>query len=149
MIPDIQVPGPGQESVWSYPRPPLCQSTPKTLRIEHRGETIAETRSGFRVLETSHPPVYYFPPGDCRLDWLPTCPGGSFCEFKGAAKYVDLTIPGDQEREPVTIGRVGWYYTDPPTDLAGITGFLAFYAQKFDACFVDDQRVTPQPGQFY
>lgn len=134
----------GQESVWDYPRPPAIESVSQSLRIVHAGETIAETRKGFRVLETSHPPVYYFPPGDCRIDWLPGGQGSSFCEWKGMARYVDLLLPG-QER----IHQVGWYYATPSQRFDALAGHLAFYAQKFDECYVDDERATPQPGEFY
>lgn len=56
------VPGPGQESVWDYPRPPRLEDTTKHLQIVFAGITIADTRRARRVLETSHPPVYYLPP---------------------------------------------------------------------------------------
>lgn len=135
---------PGQESVWEYPRPPACEPTPKCLRIVHAGQTIAETSAGYRVLETSHPPVYYFPPGDCRLDWLSLVGSSSFCEFKGAARYFDLQLPGQD-----TVPNVAWCYPQTEGTFAPIARYLAFYAGKLDACFVDDHLVIPQPGGFY
>src|SRR5579875_3231853 len=56
--------GPGQESVWDYPRPPRLENVARRLRVVFGGETIADTMSGWRVLETSHPPVYYLPRRD-------------------------------------------------------------------------------------
>lgn len=149
MHPKPEPVGPNQESVWDYPRPPAIEPVTKTLRIVHAGETIADTRRGFRVLETSHPPVYYFPPGDCRIDWLPgdqesQNQGSSFCEWKGVARYVDLQLP-----EEPKISRVGWYYATPSRRFDALAGYLAFYAQKVDECYVGDQRATPQPGGFY
>ena len=74
-------PGEGQESVWDYPRPPHLERTGKHLKIIFNGEIIAETNRAFRVLETSHPPVYYFPPEDVRME---------FCERRG--KFVILRM---------------------------------------------------------
>ncbi|MEM9587481.1 MAG: DUF427 domain-containing protein [Planctomycetota bacterium] len=136
--------GPGQESVWRYPRPPELQPVTKLLRIVHADKVIAETTSGYRVLETSHPPVYYFPPSDCRIGWLPTVTGDSFCEWKGSARYVDLDMP-DATRLP----RIGWYYPTPTKRFSLIAKHIAFYAGPLDACYVDDHPVTPQPGGFY
>ena len=80
-------PGPGQESVWDYPRPPRLEPVRKVLRVDFAGETVAVTERGLRVLETSHPPVYYIPPSDVRTEFLKEAPGKSFCEFKGMAAY--------------------------------------------------------------
>ena len=96
MKPESRVePRAGQESVWDYPRPPRLEPVAKRLRVEHAGETIADTTWGYRVLETSHPPTYYIPPEDVRQELLEPAPGSSFCEWKGPASYVDLVV-GDQ-----------------------------------------------------
>jgi len=136
-------PGPGQESVWDYPRPPRLERVAERLRIEHRGVTIAETTRGHRVLETSHPPVYYIPPGDCRMDLLVRSERRSFCEWKGGAGYVNLEI--DSDRVP----DVAWYYPSPVPAFDAIRDALAFYPSKIDACYVGDERVQAQPGDFY
>lgn len=144
MHPQIEPHSEDQESVWDYPRPPQLEAVSQKLRIESYGITIAETTRGYRVLETSHPPVYYFPPSDCRLELLPTGGGQSFCEFKGVAKYVNLDAEGHDQ-----IDRVGWYYLDPSGRFKEIARHIAFYAGKFDACYVGDEQVVPQPGGFY
>ncbi|SRR6056297_3188417 len=137
-------PGSDQESVWDYPRPPALEKVRRKLRIVHAGQVIARTDNGYRVLETSHPPVYYFPPGDCRLDWMPAAGGRSFCEWKGEPRYVDLHVPG-----ALPVAGVAWYYPDPTPRFAAIARHLAFYAGKVDECYVGEQRATPQPGGFY
>ena len=137
-------PKPGQESVWDYPRPPRLEPTSKHLRIEFGGETIASTNRAFRVLETSHPPVYYFPPEDVRLDLLTTVPeASSFCEWKGRAEYYDLVLGLHR------ISKAAWYYAEPTIPFLAIANFLAFYPSKMDACFINDERVTSQAGDFY
>jgi len=49
----------GEESVWDYPRPPRVEAVDQRVRVVYNGVTIAESRRAKRVLETSHPPVYY------------------------------------------------------------------------------------------
>jgi len=134
---------PEQESVWDYPRPPRLEPVSKRIRIEFGGVTIAETTSSMRVLETSHPPVYYVPPADIRMEFLSPASGSSFCEWKGLANYWNLAV-GKRSAE-----RVAWSYTDPTGDFGPLAGYLAFYAGPMDACWVGDERVLPQPGGFY
>ena len=73
-------PNPGQESVWDYPRPPRLEPVTKRLRVLFGGQTIADTTAGYRVLETSHPPVYYLPMEDIRREFLQRESGCSQCE---------------------------------------------------------------------
>lgn len=133
----------GQESVWDYPRPPRLEPTGRRLRIVFGGETIADSHAGYRVLETSHPPVYYLPPTDLRMEYLSRTPRGSYCEFKGSATYWTVTVGSKTETD------VAWSYEQPSPDFADIQGYIAFYAGRMDACYVDDERVEPQPGGFY
>ena len=93
-------PGPGQESVWDYPRPPNVEDCKKQIRVIVNGQVIAESSRSKRVLETSHPPVYYIPPEDVRLDLLRSAPGVSLCEWKGRAGYYDVVI--DNLRVPAS-----------------------------------------------
>jgi uncharacterized protein (DUF427 family) len=132
----------GQESVWDYPRPPKLERTNKHLKIIF-GETIAETNSAFRVLETSHPPVFYFPPDDVRTEFLTAAGGSSFCEWKGNAGYYDLKV-GEK-----IVKNAAWFYAEPTRDFAEIKDYIAFYPSKMDACYVNDERVQSQAGDFY
>jgi len=143
MKPTPLAPGPGQESVWDYPRPPRLEPTPRRIRIVFAGETIADTRRAWRVLETSHPPVYYLPLDDIRREWLIAAPGSSFCEWKGGAVYWTLRVGGREAR------RVAWSYPAPTPGFAPIRDHLAFYAGPLDECTVDGEAVCPQPGGFY
>jgi len=136
-------PGPGQESVWDYPRPPRLERTPRRLRIEFGGRTIAETTNAWRVLETSHPPVYYLPPNDIDLATLVSVDGSSFCEFKGRANYFDLVVG---ERRST---KAAWAYPQPTRAFDALAGHFAFYASRVDACYVDDERIVAQEGDFY
>ena len=133
----------GQESVWDYPRPPRLERVPKHIKVELAGRTLAETDNAWRVLETSHPPVYYIPPEDVRMEYLRPEPGSSFCEWKGQASYYSLRV-GDR-----IVHRAAWSYHSPSRAFAPIRDHVAFYAGPMDGCYVDGEKVRPQPGSFY
>jgi uncharacterized protein (DUF427 family) len=143
LMPKRNQPAPGQESVWDYPRPPRLESVSERLQVAFGGEVIADTVAGYRVLETSHPPVYYIPPDDVARQFLLISPGGSWCEFKGHATYWSLDVNGRQS------GNAAWSYPEPAEAFVAIAGYLAFYASRVDECRVGDERVQPQEGDFY
>lgn len=145
MHPPRIVPMPGQESVWDYPRPPRVEASASRIRVELGGEIVADTKRAFRVLETSHPPVYYVPAEDVAPGALrPSGGGTTVCEWKGAATYYDV-VGADGRVAP----RGAWTYPDPRPGFEAIRGHLAFYPGRMDACFVDDERAVAQAGDFY
>jgi len=135
--------GPGMESVWAYPRPPRLEPVPHRIRVQLGEETIADTTGAFRVLETSHPPNYYLPPDDIQPGVLVRSDRRSFCEWKGTAHYFDVHAGGRVEAD------AAWGYDHPSAAFTPIAGYVAFYAGRMDACFVDDEQIEPQPGGFY
>lgn len=137
-----------QESVWDYPRPPRLERCDRTLKVIHAGDVIAETTDGWRVLETSHPPNYYFPPDDVAMEWLRESDAPpTTCEWKGRTRYYDLIVPETSNRN--VIEQVAWYYPDPVDQFAELTDAIAFYAHRIDEAWVDGERAEPQPGNFY
>jgi uncharacterized protein (DUF427 family) len=133
------------ESVWDYPRPPRLEPTSSHIRILHHGILLADTTHALRILETSHPPVFYIPPADIALQYLlPSSRRGSFCEFKGTATYWSIHLSPD-----LTSPDAAWSYAPPPPPYAALRNHLAFYASRVDECTVDGERVLPQPGDFY
>lgn len=136
-------PGPGQESVWDYPRPAIAEPTRLSLRVELGGGVIAATTRGMRTLETSHPPTYYFPEADVSASVLRPNAHASFCEWKGQATYFDVVV-GDQ-----VAPNAAWTYRSPTASFRAITNHVAFYPDLMEACFVDDERVEAQAGGFY
>jgi uncharacterized protein (DUF427 family) len=135
--------GAGQESAWDYPRPPRLERTAARLEVVLGGTVIASTTDGWRVLETSHPPNYYLPPGSFAAGSIEPAPGSSTCEWKGTATY--WTICGGGLRAE----RAAWSYEAPTPDFAPIRGHLAVYPDLVDECRVDGEVATPQPGGFY
>jgi len=133
----------GQESVWDYPRPPRLERCTRRLRVEFAGVTVADTTRGYRVLETSHPPNYYFPPEDVLDGCLERARGSSYCEWKGMAHYFDVSAGGRVAPD------AAWGYHTPNRAFTPITDYVAFYPGLMDRCLVDDEVVEPQPGGFY
>lgn len=134
---------PRTECVWDYPRPPRVEPNARHLRVVHEGRTLAESRAGYRVLETSHPPCFYLPPD--AVDWtrLVESPTSTFCEFKGRARYWSL------QTEDGRVEDVCWSYPEPTGSHRLIAGHVSFYAGRVDACYVDGERVQAQAGGYY
>lgn len=141
--PRPETPGAGQESVWDYPRPPRVEPVAQRITIRLGGEIIADTRRAVRVLETSHPPVFYVPIADFTPDALAVGAGSSFCEFKGAARYLDVRGGGEVRSS------AAWNYPHPSRGFEVLADRVAVYAQQMDECTVDGEVVIPQPGGFY
>lgn len=143
MRPPRVEPGPGQESVWDYPRPPALDPSDHHVVVRFGGQVIADTRRPIRVLETSQPPAYYLPAADVRTDLLHPVDRSTYCEWKGQAAYWTVEVGGT-----VAEGAV-WSYPDPTPRFAPIVDHFAFYAQQMDECTVDGEVVDPNEGSFY
>ncbi|NNE17373.1 MAG: DUF427 domain-containing protein [Myxococcales bacterium] len=135
-------PGPGQESVWDYPRPPRLEADTRLVRVVWRNAVIAESSQAIRVLETASPPTFYIPPQDVRTELLSRARGASLCEWKGSATYWSLDVDGR------TIDQAAWSYEAPFIDFVGIRGYFGFYPSKLE-CYVGEHRATAQSGGFY
>jgi uncharacterized protein (DUF427 family) len=136
-------PGPGQESVWDYPRPPRVEPCRRRVRAVFGGVTVADSTTALRVLETAGPPTVYVPAQDVQTGHLRPATGTSWCEWKGRAAYFDVVV-GDRVAE-----HAAWTYPDPAPPFAELADHVAFFAGRMDACYLDDELVTPQPGSFY
>ncbi len=135
--------GPGQESVWDYPRPPSAEVTGRRVVVEVGGRVVATTDRAVRVCETSHPPVYYVPREDVADGVLERGDGGSWCEWKGQATYWDVVADGRRVRQ------AAWSYESPTEGYEHLRGAVAFYPGRVDRALVDGEQVRPQPGEFY
>ena len=143
MRPTPQKPQPGQESVWDYPRPPRLEPFGGSITIDLGGHTIASTTTGWRVLETSHPPTYYLPQEAFADGVLRGASGSSWCEWKGRATYFDL-VTAD-----AVAPAAAWTYLEPTPGFEPIAGAVAVMAAQVDRCTVNGEVVIPQPGGFY
>lgn len=136
-------PGPGQESVWDYPRPPRVEGSKRRAKVIFNGIVVAESDRALKVCETSGPPTYYIPEEDVRIDLLVPSDNASYCEWKGAAAYFDLVVDDRTSRN------AAWYYPSPKQRYRALDRHVAFYAGRVDAAYLDEERVEPQPGDFY
>ena len=136
-------PGSGRESVWDYPRPPRVEESNDHVQIFFNGVTLVDTHQAKRVLETSHPPVYYISPEDIKMEYLLPSSRTTFCEFKGQASYYTITVNGK------SVPNGAWYYPHPSQGYESLANYVAFYPGKMDACYVNDEKVQAQQGDFY
>lgn len=136
-------PGSGQESVWDYPRPPAIEKVSVHIRVVLLGKIIYDHNAAYRILETSHPPTYYLP-----MDFFENCEiletdKTSFCEYKGMATYCHIKVDSRQIDFPA------WGYPHPNSNYAALEGHISIYAHRMDECFIDDEKVQAQEGDFY
>jgi uncharacterized protein (DUF427 family) len=136
-------PGPDQESVWDYPRPPRVEATSRHIQVIWNGMVIADSTRTLRVLETSHPPIFYIPQSDVHTEVLRRTERATLCEWKGIAAYFSIVV-GDR-----TAPNAAWTYPLPSPGYEALANHIAFYPAPMDACLVDGERVQPQPGDFY
>jgi uncharacterized protein (DUF427 family) len=140
---EIVRPGPGQVSVWDFPRPPRVEPVAARVRVEFGGRVIADSTRALRVCETASPPAYYLPPQDVAQDCLEPSERTTFCEWKGVARYWTLRVGKRRAKD------AAWSYPNPDAGYEAIRDHLAFYPGRVDACWVGEHRVAPQPGRYY
>ena len=128
------------ECVWDYPRPRPLEPTDLHVKVYFGEDLIAATQKGFRLLETSHPPTYYFPREDVCMDRLSPVAGGSFCEYKGRAQY--FNIKGGE----TSLARGAWSYPSPTVSYSELAQCIAFYAAEEMACWVGPEKVKSKVG---
>ena len=139
---------PATESVWDYPRPPRWERVPEVVRVTFGGEVLCETARAIRVLETSHPPTFYLPPGDVDAAMLRPAAGRSLCEWKGVAEYLDVVAAAGTPHERVA-AKAAWVYRDPVPAFAELKDHVSVYPSRMDECRVGDAVVRAQDGDFY
>lgn len=136
-------PQPGQESVWDYPRPAVLEDTDKQIEIVFNDIVIVKSDRVKRVIETSHPPSYYIPAEDIKLEYFSQTPHRTFCEWKGWASYYQIRVNDKQ------VNNAAWRFSQPSPNFSAIADHYSFYPSLMDACYVNGELVTPQPGNFY
>ncbi|MGJ7511443.1 DUF427 domain-containing protein [Variovorax sp. GT1P44] len=140
--PFATAPGPGQQSVWDFPRPPRIDPEEREVTVHLGDVAIARTRSALRVCETASPPTWYLPQADVQMMLLQPTAGASHCEWKGEARYAAIVISGAR------LDGSAWFYPAPSPGYEALRGHIAFYPQELD-CRVDGVRVRSQPGRYY
>jgi len=142
-IDKVNKPIEGTESVWDYPRPPRIEKVSKHVQVFFSGKLIVDTKATFRVLETSHPPTYYIPPEDIRLEFLQKTNKRTICEYKGIADYYDLKVDDRVSKN------AAWSYPGPTPEYEPLKDYISFYPSRVDGCYIDGERERAQEGDFY
>ncbi|MEV0409116.1 DUF427 domain-containing protein [Actinoallomurus sp. NPDC050550] len=117
------------------------EPTPKRVRVEFGGETIADSTGAHLLFETGLLPVYYFPVADVRMDLLKPTDHTTHCPVKGQASYWTISAGGRTAENAV------WGYPDPIAPW--LEGFVAFYWDAMDAWYEEDEQVVAHPHDPY
>lgn len=132
------------EHVWDYPRPPSLVPCDRRVRVILDGVVLVDSSRALRVLETSHPPTIYVPPGHVHGEHLAPAPARpTWCEFKGAARYLDAIV--NRRR----VESVAWTFPEPAPGYEDLRDHVAFYPGRVDEAWLGDERVAAQAGDFY
>lgn len=141
-------PGPGQESVWDYPRPPRVDDVIERVVVEHGGVVVVDTTNARRIVETAGAPVIYVPPDEVHPGVLVENDHVTVCEWKGAAVHYHLAVPG----VPM-VRDAAFAYPEPLTDLGEgyerVAGYIGFYPGRVDRVTLGGEVVRNQPGGLY
>ncbi len=139
-VPGRPLSGSGGESVWEYPRPPRVERTTRRAWVMLSGLVVADTRRALRFLETGRPPLYFIPSADLRRDRLVRSGLHTWCVFRGMAAYFDVRVGDRLARD------AAWEHPWPAAGYEELAGYVAFIPARMDACYVDDEQVTPIEG---
>jgi uncharacterized protein (DUF427 family) len=110
------------------------EPSPRHVRAVFNGETVADSRRAMLLIEPRHLPVFYFPFEDVRRDRLEPTDYHTFSPLKGEAAYWSLRV-GDRVAE-----NAAWSYANPPAHGPAMAEYLAFYWNKLDAWYEEDER---------
>ncbi len=119
------------------------ENVPQRIRAVLGGETIVDTRSAKVLYESNIPGQWYVPASDVRVDLLTPTETTTHCPFKGDASYWTLTV-GDRVEADVC-----WSYPQPLPGCAAVEGMLAFYLNRMDAWFEEEDEVLHHPRDPY
>jgi uncharacterized protein (DUF427 family) len=119
------------------------EDSPRRVRVVLGGETVADSRRAKLMHETGHLPVYYFPREDVRMELLEESDHTTHCPFKGEASYWSVKV-GDKVSENAV-----WGYPEPIDSCPPIAGYVAFYWNRMDHWFEEDEEVFVHPRDPY
>jgi uncharacterized protein (DUF427 family) len=123
---NFETPEPGSEL--------YLEPTPKRIRAVVAGETVVDSSHAMLLQESGLQPIYYFPPDDVRTDLLAPSDKHTHCPKKGEASYYSLRV-GDRE-----VQNAAWYYPDPIAGAPPIKDLIAFYWDRVDHWFEEDDE---------
>ncbi len=111
----------------------------KRVRGMVGGETVVDSTAVQILYESKHLPVYYFPMDDVRQDLIRPTDHSTFCPFKGHASYWTLEAGGEIRENAI------WGYPTPFAEVPDFSNLVAFYWNKVDRWFEEDEEVFVHP----
>ena len=111
------------------------EPTPKRLRATFAGQAVFDTTRALILFETNHVPVYYVPRADVAMELLTPTDHVTYCPFKGEAGYWTIAAGGRTAENAV------WGYTSPYDEAADLAGYVAFYWNRLDHWYEEDEEV--------
>ena len=108
---------------------------PRRLRVVFAGEVVADTEHALYLFERGHLPVYYFPRDSVRWDLLRATDTRTTCPRKGEARYWTIEAGGRTSVDAV------WAYPEVIPGCPDITDHVAFWWDRVDAWFEEDEEV--------
>jgi uncharacterized protein (DUF427 family) len=121
----------------------LFERSPRRVRVKFAGETIADSTAAHLLFETRHLPVYYFPRADVRCDLLRPTGHHTFCPYKGTASYWTIAAGGREAENAI------WAYPEPFDEVAVIRDYVAFYWDRVDSWWEEDDEIFVHPRDPY
>jgi len=115
------------------------EPSPRHVRAVFAGTTVADSKRVLLLRERGHVGVYYFPMDDVRMDLLVRTDKHTRCPYKGDASYWSVEVNGRRAENAV------WAYEDPLSERVDIKGHVAFYWDKLDHWFEEDEEVFVHP----
>jgi uncharacterized protein (DUF427 family) len=111
------------------------EPTPKRIRAVIDGEVVADSRGALLLQESGLQPIYYFPPEDVRTELFEPTDKHTHCPKKGDASYYTVRV-GDR-----VVKNAAWYYPQPLDGAPPIKDLIAFYWDRIDQWFEEDEEV--------
>jgi uncharacterized protein (DUF427 family) len=107
----------------------------RRLRAFVDGVVVADTIRAIYLFEPGHLPVYYLPKQDVNFDLLEHADRSSHCPLKGDAEYWSIIVDGRRIENAV------WSYPVPLDGAPDLSAYVAFYWNKVDNWFEEDEEV--------
>ena len=121
----------------------ILEPSPRRVRVKFNGETIADSSAMQMLHEDGHLPIYHFPIDDVRMDLLQKTDHSTHCPYKGDASYWTVRV-GDNETENAV-----WGYEDPLPTQPALKGLVAFYWERMEQWFEEDEEIFVHPRDPY
>jgi uncharacterized protein (DUF427 family) len=124
---NYEIDGPAHRILWG--------TFPRRVRGVFAEKTIFDTTAGRLLHESQILPVLYVPEADVATELLVPTDTSTYCPFKGDASYWSVKVGGRISDD------AAWAYLEPNPESEWLRGHYAFYWDRLDAWFDEDEEV--------